>query len=96
MRAEPRMTTSFLPQWITGQPGTTEFDQFIENKVLQLLAQSILSPGVSGTEQITFNVTSKATVTKPGAKISTGNARIQVQFTVTTDVPAQAGKIEGC
>ena len=32
-----RMTTSFLPQWITGQPGTTEFDQFIENKVLQFI-----------------------------------------------------------
>lgn len=32
-----RSVSSFLPDSIAGQPGTTEFDQFVENKTLQII-----------------------------------------------------------
>lgn len=36
-----KIASSFLPDTIAGQPGTTKFDQFVENKTLQIIDFSI-------------------------------------------------------
>lgn len=36
-----KFTSSLLPDFIAGQPGTTKFDQFVENKALQIIDFSI-------------------------------------------------------